>query len=122
MLVNDKKSARISSTTWPGLIISYHPSPITPICVALFDDDRPTTCDIHDCVIADVSKLSSIAIMGLTQFCDIPPIPKRIIDVLTYPEPYRSKWIDSVSKEITGIVQDRKAGHNTLHIHIHARL
>ena len=31
-----------------------------------------------------------------------------IIDILTFPEPYRSKWIASVKREVDGVVVDRK--------------
>ena len=109
VLLADKKTERISSTTWPALIISYDSKHILPIGCALFDDTRPTICDIHDCKIADVIKLNNLtSISSVEQFCDIPPIPKRIIDILTFPEPYRSKWIASVKREVDGVVVDRK--------------
>ena len=53
-------------------------------------------------------KLSNNSINNIDQFCDIPPLPKRIIDILTYPEPYKAKWMEAINKEMNGIVIEKQ--------------
>ena len=107
--VDDKKQNRISSSVWPAIITSFDSTHILPIGAALFNDDEPTVCDMHDCKIIDVKALNETqSISSLEQFCNIPPTPKQIKDIDTYPEPYRTMWRESVIRELRGIVVERE--------------
>ena len=107
MQVDDKKQNRISFSTWPCIITSYDANHITPIGAALFDEAKQI-CDMHDGKISDVKALNTVqTIASVEQFCDIPPVPRSVKDILTYPEPFRKLWMDSVIKELHGIVNIR---------------
>ena len=73
--LNDRRSARISSKTYPGIIISYDAKHSTPFGTALFEKENAFACDIHDAAIEDIVKLDSaldLTLQSLNQFVDDP--------------------------------------------------
>ena len=106
--LSDKKTSRINYTNYPGLIITYDAKHPKPIGAALFENDKPYVCDIHDAAFSDVVMLDAQSILSLDQFITNPGIPRSVKHILSFPSPYKEQWIESVQTEMSGIVIARK--------------
>ena len=113
-LAKSKKETRVESAKYPGIICSYHASHPTPFGTLLFEDDDPRVCQSHDCAREDVEalnqsyRIASIAMSKGTGFCTDPGIPRDLEHARTFPEPYRTGWINAFLKEYKGMFIDKQ--------------